>query len=368
MRTSAFRPPIRWGRNEEFSFASDSISGLVYVGDSASDSRHAMISLASVQGDRQVGCHLWLPADSRVPINDILDAILGSFEFTVETIPDRPALVALIAHAEASRDAFAQNDPVAAVRAALPSGWKISEVNWCQWPWYRRPGKGVEIVLVEEHAPSIRGSSSAFVFLMPPDYRDDITVGGHPSKPPDLVATLPGAKVYMAAGSDEMRNAMVRALKEHPPRIDPTVLADMGGSNGGGRPGAGGTNFVVFIQAPWGDLNAVMQKMKRIVIPEIEFRQANIADVLEFLTEASAEYDTGAEPKGIRPVLGDGPPPPERNEDGPLSEPLQPLAVIPPITLNARNISLFDLMNGICKTAGLSWKISENGPKGLRRR
>jgi len=48
----------------------------------------------------------------------------------------------------------------------------------------------------------------------------------------------------------------------------------------------------------------VQKKLENIVIPEIDFKQANIRDVIEFLRSSSEQFDkTGEEPKGVNIIL-----------------------------------------------------------------
>ncbi|MDA0990676.1 MAG: hypothetical protein O3A51_08000, partial [Verrucomicrobia bacterium] len=55
------------------------------------------------------------------------------------------------------------------------------------------------------------------------------------------------------------------------------------------------------------DRQKILKKMGEIIIPEIDFRQANIHDVVEFLQEASLQFDeTGDTSKGINIILNLG--------------------------------------------------------------
>lgn len=108
------------------------------------------------------------------------------------------------------------------------------------------------------------------------------------------------------------------------------------------------------------DDQKVIEKMKKIVVPEVEWREANIHDVLEFLIKVTSEDEPGkakrsqglctimiTEPAPItRPFTGDDPfaSMPETNS-------------MPEITLNARDISIFDLVEIVSKQAGLTWKV-----------
>ena len=124
-----------------------------------------------------------------------------------------------------------------------------------------------------------------------------------------------------------------------------------------------------------------VDRLKRIVIPAAEFRQAPVTDVLNFLVEASLAADP--EKEGANVVfkerrLEDGvvPRPPssgERLENGPapiddewgfMGEPFSPPAPADSrgtVTLNLRRVSLYDALETIAEVAGVNWRISEGG-------
>ena len=105
----------------------------------------------------------------------------------------------------------------------------------------------------------------------------------------------------------------------------------------------------------------VIEKMKAITIPEIDFRQANLQDIICFLTEASREYDRQdipVEERGTSVVCNLG----QSEVAAPLPS-TDPFTAFPqpvdirPITLNLRNISLYDTMNFLCKLGDLEWSV-----------
>ena len=111
------------------------------------------------------------------------------------------------------------------------------------------------------------------------------------------------------------------------------------------------------------------QKLQKLVIPQIEFKQANIADVLEFLSKASVEADT-EEKSGVNIVLklaaamttpdAAAPPP---APDAAAATPATPTAVAPgtpPITLTLRRVNLLDAIKYITDIAGLSYRVDKN--------
>ena len=118
----------------------------------------------------------------------------------------------------------------------------------------------------------------------------------------------------------------------------------------------------------------IIKKMEEIIIPEIEFRQANINAVIEFLQEASEDYDTTSkddERKGVNIILnlrkaGDG----GARAVG-RAERVDPFAVVgsaapaegaasggvPPVTFSARRVSLFEALRIVCEVANLKYRI-----------
>lgn len=114
---------------------------------------------------------------------------------------------------------------------------------------------------------------------------------------------------------------------------------------------------------------AMAAKLKEIIVPHIEFRQANISDVVNFLVEASRAVDP--EKTGTSIVWMDAeesvdPPPPggEWGGDGaewPGSRWTPPPDSQRTVTLNLRRVSLYDALSIIAEAAGLSWEIDASG-------
>lgn len=97
----------------------------------------------------------------------------------------------------------------------------------------------------------------------------------------------------------------------------------------------------------------IAQKMKAIIIPTIEFRQANATDVLEFLVEATTTVD----PDNISIGLIDTNTPREyytyEVEGGAALE-------LHPLTLEYRRVSMYDAIDKITRECGLTYRF-ENG-------
>ena len=106
----------------------------------------------------------------------------------------------------------------------------------------------------------------------------------------------------------------------------------------------------------YGQTNVTIeQKMKSIIIPSIEFRQASATEVLEFLVEAT----TATNPDKYSIFLIDTNTPTTREyytyeiEDG---TPLE----LHPLTLNYERISIYDAIDRVTKNVGLAYKVEND--------
>ena len=94
--------------------------------------------------------------------------------------------------------------------------------------------------------------------------------------------------------------------------------------------------------------SSLLDKMARIIIPEIQFRQARMEDVVSFLNEASVTFDTitpVGQKKGVALLLY--PPGLPRDEFAKWKE--------PSITLTARSISVLEVLRIVTESAGLTY-------------
>lgn len=114
----------------------------------------------------------------------------------------------------------------------------------------------------------------------------------------------------------------------------------------------------------------IREKMQKIVIPDLEFRDANITDIVGFLGDASRENDDpdvppderginfilnlGAETQSITAPIDDNPwgVPPPTSTAGVGGTPL--------ITIKARFVKLSDAMDMIMEMAGLKYRVRGN--------
>jgi len=124
------------------------------------------------------------------------------------------------------------------------------------------------------------------------------------------------------------------------------------------------------IDAPKIGPSPLEEKMKKIVIDEIEFRAANMHDVVDFLNKRSRECDKTTEDeskKGINIILNLGP--------GTAAAPAKAAGAddvfaadtgkaggggasgVPEVTFSARYITLFNALKIITDVSGLRWRI-----------
>jgi len=90
----------------------------------------------------------------------------------------------------------------------------------------------------------------------------------------------------------------------------------------------------------------LMEKLSGIRIPDMEFREAAIADVTRYLAQLSETLDTNSPPneRGVNIIL--------KLPQGPTD--------IPRITLSLKNINLLDAIKFITEVSGLKCRIAEN--------
>ncbi len=111
----------------------------------------------------------------------------------------------------------------------------------------------------------------------------------------------------------------------------------------------------------------IIEKMKGIVIPQVGFRQANILDVIPFLQESSREFDPirdKGKKRGVDLVLNL--PKPKTEAADRDQDPFVGFARgrvgsdVPLITFDARQISVHDALNIICKLCELQWSVQDS--------
>lgn len=123
--------------------------------------------------------------------------------------------------------------------------------------------------------------------------------------------------------------------------------------------------FMETARADTADEIRIRRKMDGILLECIEYRQANIVDVIDELSDLAREYDEN-EPdrkkKGINFVLDIGSDPPSDDEDDfwAVSSENGSIAGIPPITIMARHVSLKTALDLIVKEAGLEYRTIGN--------
>ncbi len=107
----------------------------------------------------------------------------------------------------------------------------------------------------------------------------------------------------------------------------------------------------------------LIKKLNSLVIPQLEFRQANIVDVIRYLDQASQAVDKDSPPadKGVNFILnlgrqgGAGAAPAEAAEEQAAGA-----SSIPTVTLSLRNILLIDAIKYITEVTGLKYRVEDN--------
>ena len=113
----------------------------------------------------------------------------------------------------------------------------------------------------------------------------------------------------------------------------------------GGEVKIGDHVFTLIVKADSAGQVSVKEKLEKIIIPEIDFRNAALVDVLDFLAAASVEYDTLSKEdmKGVNIVVN-----------------LDDEVKIKPVTFQARNISMLEVFNILKVMANISYRVQSN--------
>ena len=108
---------------------------------------------------------------------------------------------------------------------------------------------------------------------------------------------------------------------------------------------------------------ATLNKLDKTIIPELEFRQANIHDIVAFLNKANVEADkptTDPAKKGVNIVLNLGDTEQQANEKSDVlqaGEKKEP--AVPEVTFTARYITLSSALKIITQVSGLKYRIED---------
>ena len=114
----------------------------------------------------------------------------------------------------------------------------------------------------------------------------------------------------------------------------------------------------------------LIKRMKTIMIPRLEFRQAHIRDVVAFMRDAAEAADPAREGVSIVLSMIHDHKPTEQSADSlamhqdPWGDAVKPRphAESPPtISLNLRRVSLYDAISIIAEVANLNYRIDERG-------
>jgi general secretion pathway protein D len=119
-------------------------------------------------------------------------------------------------------------------------------------------------------------------------------------------------------------------------------------------------------------VSLIEDKMKKIIIDEVEFRQANMHDVVDFLNKRSRDCDKSAEDeskKGVNIIFNPNPggpssaavAAPKPAADDPFGAPAAgaggAASGVPEVTFSARYITLYNALKIITSVSGLKWRI-----------
>lgn len=112
------------------------------------------------------------------------------------------------------------SDPEAAITKVLPKTWAVLKVEEHTYPSYRPKGDGKAVFLGISGKQYSKQGYSAVLYIMPAKYEDggkDPTNGGAQTTPARLVATTPGAKLYLWPGPEAedwktMQEDLLKAL------------------------------------------------------------------------------------------------------------------------------------------------------------
>ena len=167
--------------------------------------------------------------------------------------------------------------------------------------------------------------------------------------------------------SDEFlttRSGMIQDVRaKWTPRRYAIDIADLGESKG-----AHDTMGVVDSNTGKTPSEMTADKMSAIVIPEINFRAANINDVISFFEDASREFDDPEIPpekRGVNLILklaNNAPAQEQIADDNPFAQADASASAggIPPVSFNARFMSLYEALKIICEISGLKFIIRGN--------
>lgn len=105
------------------------------------------------------------------------------------------------------------------------------------------------------------------------------------------------------------------------------------------------------------DQASTLEKLNKITFPEINFREAVISDVVNFLSTKSRELDP--DKIGINIVLGAGVPAAPAPAPGEAAPPAA-AGSVRPITLSLRNVPMVEVLKYVCSLANLKYRVESN--------
>lgn len=166
---------------------------------------------------------------------------------------------------------------------------------------------------------------------------------------------LPAAATQLAQADGQLENKLAEKAER---------LADKAGQQQAGQAEEAKPMAQAQVASSIGGSKSTLIKLERTVIPEIEFRQANIHDIVDFLSKASVEGDRleiDPQKKGVNFVLNldDAANKQIGQRDGSTgtSEKIEPAS--PEVTFTARYISMLSALKIITQVSGLKYRIDD---------
>ena len=102
--------------------------------------------------------------------------------------------------------------------------------------------------------------------------------------------------------------------------------------------------------------DAVLDAMERIIIPEVDFRSASVADVFDFLHRASLQFDEKG--RGVNIILDLSIASETASSgDDPFAAPAVSAIPVPTVTFSARDVTLLEVLKIVTAVANLKYYV-----------
>lgn len=111
----------------------------------------------------------------------------------------------------------------------------------------------------------------------------------------------------------------------------------------GARISVGGTTLLITVIEQTETQKALERKLRNIIIPQVNFREAGLQDAVDFLRERARALDPGNGDVNIVVAI-----------------PIDDDAPEPRLTLNLHSVSLYDVLRYCCEAGGLQMRIDDH--------